>query len=52
MSECVYEPRPDPKFIGPPEHAPSVVYCLTHEVYGGCQPTTAPYGGSDHTEGV
>lgn len=33
---CQYELRPDPNWDGYPEHAPSVIYCTTHSLYGGC----------------
>lgn len=42
--QCVSEPRPDPKWNGPKEHAPMVVYCITHGKYGGCDPVSAAQG--------
>lgn len=33
---CQYELRPDPNWDGYPEHAPKIVYCVTHSRYGGC----------------
>lgn len=36
LNACQYEARPDPNWDGYPEHAPLVVYCTTHSLYGGC----------------
>lgn len=43
MSECLYEPRPDPKIPG--HEAPMVLFCRTHGVYGGCHPAAITISG-------